>query len=72
MGGGSRGVILTVRRRGEVVEQVEEEGRRRSWREVEREMGEWLCLADLQYRDCHILYSTEGCKKYIFVFLYFG
>lgn len=44
MGGGSRGVNLTVRRKGEVVEQVKQvevvEVRRRNWREVEREMDE--------------------------------
>jgi len=47
VGGGSRGVNLTVRRKGEVVEQVKQveqmkqvEGRRRNWREVEREMDE--------------------------------
>ena len=70
MGGGSRGVNLTVRRKEEVVEQVKQvevvEVRRRNWREVEREMDERLCLVDLQYRDCHILDSTQGCEKYIF------
>ena len=41
VGGGSRGVNLTVRRKGEVVEQVKQvEVRRRNWREVEREMDE--------------------------------
>ena len=41
VGGGSRGVSLTVRRKGEVVEQVKQvEVRRRNWREVEREMDE--------------------------------
>ena len=45
--GGSTGVILTVRRSGEVVKQVVEE-KRRNLREVEREMGELLCLAVLK------------------------
>ena len=48
-GGGSTGVILTVRRSEEVVKQVEEqvvEEKRRNLREVE--MGELLCLADLK------------------------
>lgn len=44
VGGGSRGVNLTVRRKEEVVEQVKQvevvEVRRRNWREVEREMDE--------------------------------
>lgn len=44
VGGGSREVNLTVRRKEEVVEQVKQvevvEVRRRNWREVEREMDE--------------------------------
>ena len=49
VGGGSRGEVLTVRRRGEgYQEEEEEEERRRNLREEEMDwLCEWLSLADL-------------------------
>ena len=53
VGGGSRGEVLTLRRRGEGYQEKQREEERRDLREEEMDwLSEWLSLADLQYRNC--------------------